>query len=218
MEIASYLEHTLLRPDASPEQIKQLCQEALDFGFKGVCIPPYYVGQAVQWLENKAPKIITVVGFPMGYATIAAKVEEVKRAVDEGADEIDVVANLAAIKDKRWSYVYNDIDSVTRATHLKGRTIKIILEMGLLNQEELQKLCKICGETGVDFVKTCTGFNNQVANLDMIRQLKQYLPQTKIKASGGIKTLEQAQQFIQAGAKRIGTSASLAMIKNHNPK
>jgi deoxyribose-phosphate aldolase len=151
----------------------------------------------------------------MGYTAISSKVEEVKRAIDEGADEIDMVANLCAVKDGKWAHVRNDIDSVTRATHLKGKIMKLILETALLSEEEIKKLCEICIDLGVNYVKTSTGINAAGANVESVKLLKQITAGSNIsiKASGGIKTKEFAEQLVLAGASRLGTSSSLEIIK-----
>ncbi|WCL82756.1 deoxyribose-phosphate aldolase [Saprospira sp. CCB-QB6] len=216
MNLADAIEHTLLKANASSSDIEQLCQEAVDNNFVGVCIPPFHVNTAKYFLSNfeQRPKIVTVIGFPMGYSTISAKVEEAKRATAEGADEVDMVVNIAAVMDGEWSYVQNDIDSVTRAVHLHGSTLKVILETSLLDNIQMQRLCDICMEIGVDYVKTSTGFQAG-ASPEVVRQLKGFLKgsNVKIKASGGIKTPEQALQLMQAGASRLGTSSGLELIQ-----
>jgi deoxyribose-phosphate aldolase len=158
--------------------------------------------------------IVTVIGFPMGYAATPAKVEEAKRAIQEGADEIDVVVNIAAIKDKNWSYVKNDINSLTTVAHLQGKIVKIIFETALLTEEEIKRLCKICNENEVNYVKTATGFNDVNTSPEIIRLLKHNInAEIKIKASGGIHTRAQALALIEAGASRIGASRSLQIIE-----
>ncbi len=209
-----YIEHTLLASNTDIQAIKTLCHQAMNNQFYGVCIPPYFVNYAAQILENSPVKIITVVGFPMGYSATPAKVEEVKKAIHEGADEVDVVVNICAIKDKNWAYVRNDIQSVTAAAHLQGRVIKIILETALLNEVELQQICDICNQNGVNFVKTATGFSEVNTTPEVIRLLKKYINKDiKIKASGGIRTKEQALALLEAGASRIGTSHGLQIIE-----
>lgn len=213
MELAKYIEHTLLKPNAVSSEIDQLCQDAINHQFKAVCVPPVFVKRAAKLLEDNPAKVVSVVGFPMGYSAIAAKVEEVKRAIGEGAQEIDAVINIAAAKDGQWSHVYNDIDSVTRATHLKGKVLKIIIEAGLLTPSELSKVCDICVGMGVDYIKTSTGFHGTGTTVSMVQNLRSMLPKhIKIKASGGIKTTELAQQLVNAGANSIGTSSGLTII------
>ena len=214
MELASYIEHTQLKPDTTLTQVKKLCQEAIDNNFAGVCIPPFYVADAAKYLENSDVKTITVVGFPMGYSAISAKVEEAKRSVDDGADEVDMVVNICAVKEGKWAHVKNDIDSVTRATHLKGKIMKVILETGLISQDDIRRLCEICIEVGVDYIKTSTGINAEGATVEIVSFIKKCIAGStlKIKASGGIKTEAFARQLIAAGASRLGTSSSLSII------
>jgi deoxyribose-phosphate aldolase len=215
MQLSNLIEHTLLKPDANLGQIGKLCEEARENSFVAVCIPPFYVPDAKIFLEDSSVNIVTVVGFPMGYTAISSKVEEVKRAIDEGADEIDMVTNICAVKDGKWAHVRNDIDSVTRATHLKGKIMKLILETALLSEEEIKKLCEICIDLGVNYVKTSTGINAAGANVEAVKFLKQITAGSNIsiKASGGIKTKEFAEQLVLAGASRLGTSSSLEIIK-----
>jgi deoxyribose-phosphate aldolase len=214
MEINKYLEHTLLKPDTSGAQITRLCEEAKQYNLKAVCVPPFFVKHASNQLENSLVRLVTVVGYPLGYSTISAKIEEVKRAVDEGVHEVDVVANIAAIKDNKWGYTQNDLDSATRAAHLHGKLVKIIVEADLLTNEELKRLCELCSEIGVNYIKTSSGYHNQVATPELVRRIKSYIlnPDIKIKASGGIRTFEQAQQLVEAGATRLGTSSALQIL------
>jgi len=208
MEFFKHLDYTLLKSTTDKQDIVALCQTAIIHKFKAVCIPPYYVKDAVSSLEGHQIKTATVIGYPMGYATTSAKVEEIKRAIDEGADELDVVINLCAVKDAAWSYVKNDIESMTRAVHLKGKVIKVIIEQGMLNAEELKMVCGFCAEIGCDYVKTSTGTTEGSVNPEMITQLRKHLPSNiKIKASGGIRSKEQVEALINAGADRIGTSS-----------
>ncbi len=213
MELASVIDHTILRPDCTPEDIQILCQEAKKYSFVAVCVPPYFVKNAVRILDESTVKVATVVGFPMGYACTPAKVEEVKRAVEEGADEVDVVVNICAVKNKHWSYVKNDIDSMAMATHSRGKIVKVILETGLLTEEEIKQLCEICNQVGVNFVKTSTGMNGEGATIKAVQFLREHLDDNiKIKASGGIRDKAATERFIEAGASRIGTSAGIQII------
>ncbi len=219
--MASFIDHTVLRADSTLDDIRKVCREAVQFKFPVVCVPPFYVKNAKEMLREEreeAPvKVATVIGFPMGYSTTAAKVEEIKRAIDDGASEVDVVINICAVKSELWNYVHNDIDSTVTAAHLKGKKVKIILETGLLTEEEIQKLCGICNEAKPDFVKTSTGFNGDGATVQMIGFLKDnLLPGIKIKASGGIRTREDALRLVEAGAKRIGSSASVRIMTDQD--
>ena len=212
MDINTYIEHTILKPDVTSTQIEELCQEAIKYEFAGVCIPPFFVKKAASILQDSTPKVVTVVGYPMGYDASPSKVEAAKRAIDDGADEIDMVVNIAAIKDENWSYVRNDIDSVTTAVHIKGKIIKVILETALLSGSEIKKACEICTDIGVNYVKTSTGMNGG-ATPEMVEYLKENINGIKIKASGGIRDKSAALQLIEAGTTRIGTSAGVAWVE-----
>lgn len=212
MSLSGLVDHTLLRPDCTLSEVEQLCKEAVEHRFAAVCIPPYYVKDAKNFVEGSEVKVATVVGFPMGYSATPAKVEEIKRAIDEGADELDVVINLGALKSGHWNYVQNDIESMTRAVHLKGKTIKIIIEAGLLTREETAKICSICEKSGVNYVKTSTGVAGG-ATVEMVTLLRSLLPKSiKIKASGGIRNTADALKLIAAGAERIGSSAGVELV------
>ncbi|MEM1124871.1 MAG: deoxyribose-phosphate aldolase, partial [Bacteroidota bacterium] len=189
IDLASVIDHTYLKADCSTADVKVLCNEALQHGFKAVCIPPYYVFQAKKILGESRVKICTVVGFPMGYSTTGAKVEEIKRACNDGVDELDVVVNVAAIKNNDWNTVSNDIESTAVISHLRGKQIKLIIEIGLLEEDEIVKVCDLATKSGVNFVKTSTGFNNTITTTSDIVYLRNLLPPAiKIKASGGIRT------------------------------
>lgn len=212
MDLSSYIDHTLLKPDCALSDIDQLCQEAAQHGFAAVCIPPYFVGHAAKVLQDQPVRISTVIGFPMGYASTPSKVEEIKRAIDEGAEEIDAVINLCAVKSKQWNYVSNDIESMTTAAHLKGKKIKIILETSLLQQHEIERLVELCLKAESDYLKTSTGVNGK-ASLETVRLLHQLAGgKAKVKAAGGIRTRWDAEQYVQAGADRIGSSAGVSIV------
>lgn len=216
MTISSYIDHTILKVDCTEADVKKLCEEAVQHQFAAICIPPYFIQYAAQTLRKigRKMKIATVIGFPMGYSSTPAKIEEIKRAIDDGADEVDAVVNVCAIKNKNWNYVANDIDSMTTAAHLKGKQIKIILETGLLNEEEIEHLAEILLKIKPDFAKTSTGFNGTGAELEKVLFLQKLLGnKIAIKASGGIRDLETASAFIEAGASRIGTSSGIAIVK-----
>jgi deoxyribose-phosphate aldolase len=210
MNLAQHIDFTLLKPDCTPEQIRQLCETALKHQFASVCIPPYFVKQAAELLTDKPVKIATVIGYPMGYSATPAKVEEIKKALDDGADEVDAVINICAVKSANWNYVRNDMDSMATAVHLKGKSIKIIIETGLLTEAEIQKVCELALEIKPNFIKTSTGINGEGATVPVVQLLQQQLKgKIKIKASGGIRTPEDARRLIEAGAARIGASSLL---------
>jgi deoxyribose-phosphate aldolase len=212
-ELAGHIEHTNLKPDCTKDDIVKLCEEALGHHFYGVCVPPYHVQTAKKELDKTNMKIITVIGFPLGYSTVASKVEEAKKAIISGADEVDMVMNIAAFKSGDYATVQNDIQAVTTACHLQNRHIKVIIETAYLTPEEIEKACHICSDCEVDYVKTSTGYAPAGAALDLVKLMRATLPaKIKIKASGGIKDADFAMQLLQAGANRIGTSHSLAII------
>jgi deoxyribose-phosphate aldolase len=214
-ELAGSIDHTLLKPDLTLAQIQLHCQEAANWKCAAVCIPPYFTRDAKRFLTqmDARTKVAVVTGFPMGYSAIAAKSEEIKRATDEGADEVDAVVNIAAIKNGHWNHVQNELDLLVRATHMKGVTLKLIVEASMLNDDELKHVCQLAGQAGVNFVKNSTGFFNGGATVDLIKKIRAYCdPKVQIKASGGIKTAADAQAMLQAGAVRIGTSATAAIL------
>jgi deoxyribose-phosphate aldolase len=216
-EIAQHIEQTILRPDTRLEDVKQLCEQAKKYGFGGVCIPPLYVREARRLLDDLSPRtrVVTVVGFPMGYSAIASKSEEIKRATEDGADEIDAVINIAAVKSGNWNLVSNDIEAMSLATNMRGRTLKLILECGLLTAEEIQRLALLASDSRVNWLKTGTGFHGHPTTPEMVSALRKIAPAAmKIKAAGGIRTLAEAQALLQAGADRIGTSAGVEMASS----
>ncbi len=214
MKMNQRIEHTILKPDTMESDIKKLCEEAIEHGFFGVCVPPYFVKLASIILKDSSVKIVTVAGFPLGYNTTPAKVEEARKAMDEGAHEIDMVMNIAALKNNDLNFVQNDIQSVATLVQLKGCKLKVIIETALLSNDEKVKACEICAKVGVDFVKTSTGFASSGAKLKDIELMRKNLPANiKIKASGGIKTKEQAKDLVKAGADRLGTSSGPDLIE-----
>ena len=203
-EILSRCDHTLLRTDAGSEEIRRLCDEAVKYGCASVCIPPCHVPGAKKYLAGRVP-VCTVIGFPNGYMTTAAKAFEAADAVQKGADEIDMVINLAMVKDADWQAVAEDIAAVRGPA--EGKAHKAITECCLLTEAEKLEMCRIVSESGADFIKTSTGFSTGGATRDDVALLrKNCAPQVKVKAAGGIKTLQDAEDFINLGAERLGTS------------
>lgn len=208
------IEQTILRPDTTLDDVRRLCDEALEHQFYGICIPPYYAQEGRRIL-NEQLKLVTVVGFPMGYSMIPSKVEEIKRALDDGADEIDAVINISAVKSGNWNHVKSEMDSMSRAVSLRGKVIKLIIETSLLTKDEILQILPIAEANNIDFIKTSTGFNGNGATEEIVTFLRKNLnPKIKIKASGGIKTFEQMQKMIEAGADRVGTSSGVDIILN----
>jgi deoxyribose-phosphate aldolase len=210
MEITPLIDYSLLKADVSWSDISKAVEETAEEGYAALCIPPYYVQKVKKAMPSDRenhPAVCTVIGFPLGYSKTSAKVEEVKKAIDEGADELDAVINICAVKDKEWAYIENDIDAMTRASHMRSKKIKIILETALLNSREIQKICEIINRQECDFAKTSTGFSTAGADATIIRLMRRLLnEQVQIKASGGIKTYAQALEMVEAGATRIGAS------------
>lgn len=214
IQIAEYIEHTQLKPDCTADDITRLCQEAVDHQLMGVCVPPFFVQHARNVIKKNPVKIITVVGFPLGYNSVSSKVEETKKAIISGAHEIDMVMNIAAFKSKDFASVQNDIQSVATACHLQNRQVKVIIETALLNEDEIRLACKLCADAEADFVKTSTGFSTSGATVEAVSIMRAALPaKIKIKAAGGIRDLEFARKLIAAGANRIGTSAGVKLVQ-----
>ncbi|MGV3503948.1 MAG: deoxyribose-phosphate aldolase [Adhaeribacter sp.] len=213
--IASYIDHTLLRPDADERMIVSLCQEAEAFHFAAVCIPPCYIRAAVGVLHHQHVKVATVVGFPLGYQTAEVKFFEAHKALGAGASEIDMVMNLAAFKSGKYAEVENEVGELATLCHFKEAQLKVIIETALLSEEEIKIACRLCAEAEADFVKTSTGFASRGASLADIRLMRESLPDhIRIKASGGIRDLAFARELIAAGADRLGTSAGIQLIKH----
>ena len=203
-EILARCDHTLLRVDATQAEIQKLCDEGIQYGCASVCIPPCHVAGAKRYVGDKLP-ICTVIGFPNGYMTTAAKAFEAADAVRNGADEIDMVINLAMVKDRCWDEVAADIAAVREST--QGKVLKVIIETCLLTDEEKIRLCQIVSDSGADYIKTSTGFSTGGAPREDVELLrKNSADHLKVKAAGGIKTLEDAEDMIRLGADRLGTS------------
>lgn len=213
-ELAPYLEHTVLKPDTATGDIARVCDEAARFGFAAVCIPPLFVRDARNMLgERSKTRLATVVGFPMGYSSISSKSDEIKRAMDEGASDIDAVLNISAVKSALWNHVGRDLDALTLATQSRGGVLKLILECGLLSTDELVRVIGMARDAGLPWLKTGTGFHGHNATPEMVKNLVRLSgDHFKIKAAGGIRTAVQAQALIDAGAHRIGTSAAMEML------
>ena len=215
--LGGYIDHTNLKPTASETHIRKLCEEAWIHAFGCVCVAPTYVPYVRDMLEFCPIKIeiCTVIGFPMGYHSPEAKLVEANQAIENGATELDVVMNLAKFKSMAYLSVRQEIEQLVRAAHAQAATLKVIIETAYLDVFELHTACEICAEAGADFVKTSTGFAPKGADLETVRLMRQILPKNvKIKASGGIQTRQQVQDFIEAGADRIGTSAGVQIVSN----
>ena len=215
MKLSKYIDHTGLKQDLSKEQVIKLCNEAKEHEFAAVVVNSYYVGLVAQQLKGTKVKVASVVGFPLGACTTATKVFETEDAIRDGADEIDMVINIGALKDKDYDVVRNDIQSVLAAARGKA-IVKVIIESCLLSEDEIVKVCEICVDAGADYVKTSTGFSTGGATIEAISLMKRTIKdKAYIKASGGIRTYEDAISFINAGADRIGTSNGVVIIEGN---
>ena len=213
MEINKYVDHTLLKPTALIEDIKKLCSEAKQYNFAAVCVPPPMIKIAKKELENSSIKIATVIGFPFGYSAIEAKIAESILAIIDGADELDVVINLIALKNNDWEYLANEINHLMPVIKQKNKVVKLIIESGVLTDEEIIRCCDLYGAAGVDFLKTSTGYTEKSASVHAVELMRLHLPDhVQIKASGGIKTYAFAKELIDAGATRIGCSAGVQIV------
>ena len=214
MNIAPYIDHTLLKQTTTLSGIENLCKEATEYGFAAVCVPPLYVKKAREFLENSEIKAATVIGFPFGYSAIEAKVAEIILAMVDGADELDIVANISAIKNGDWNFIANEINTIMPIVKNKNKIIKVIIESGVLTDDEIIKCCDIYGAAGVDYVKTSTGFAEKGASIHDVKLIRAHLADSvKIKASGGVRSYSFAKELINAGANRIGCSASVEIVK-----
>ncbi|HKH61037.1 MAG TPA: deoxyribose-phosphate aldolase [Flavitalea sp.] len=213
MNIASFIDHTVLKPTTTISDVKTLCNEAIEYGFAAVCIPPPLVKNAKAFLKGTEVKTATVIGFPFGYSNAKAKIFETRQAIDDGADEMDVVINLIALRGNAWSYLESEIKYIVEAIHKDRGVLKVIIESGILTNEEIVQCCEIYAKAGVDFVKTSTGYAEKGASLEAVQLMRQTLPSSiRIKASGGIRNYEFAKQLIGAGADRLGCSASVSIM------
>ena len=214
MQVASFIDHTLLKPTSTLFEIEKLCNEALQYGFAAVCVPPPFVNTCKIILGSTKIRTVTVVGFPFGYAASESKVAESVLALVDGADEIDMVINLIALRMNDWTYLQNEVELITGIIHQKGKLIKVIVESGILSQDEIIRCCEIFGPLKIDFMKTSTGYAEKGATVEAVQLMRKNLPShTRIKASGGIKSYGFAKQLIEAGADRIGCSASVEIVK-----
>ncbi len=213
--LSSYIDHTLLSATASETDIRKICEEAWIHQFKAVCVAPVYVPYVMEMMEFCPVKIevASVIGFPMGYSTTAAKVAEAREALQNGATELDVVMNLSRFKSMAYLSVREELKQLSDLAHEQNALLKVIIETAYLDGFDLYTACEICAEAKADFVKTSTGFAPSGADVEIVRKMRSILPaEVKIKASGGIKTYEQAIAMIEAGAERIGTSSGVAIV------
>jgi deoxyribose-phosphate aldolase len=217
MSIASYIDHTILKPNTIQAEIEKLCAEAVEFGFASVCVPPYFIKEAKKLTGDSKVRVATVIGFPFGYSDHTAKAAEVKQAIEEGADELDMVINVAALKNKDFKYLEEEIKAVTQQAAGSNAIIKLIIESGILTDEEIVACCELYKKYPVQFMKTSTGYAEKGATVEAVQLMRKHLPShIEIKASGGIRNYEFAKSLLDAGATRLGCSASVAIAKGEN--
>lgn len=214
MELNRMIDHTLLKPEATREQIKKLCEEALEYHFKSVCVNPFWVNYASEILKGSDVEVCTVIGFPLGANTTTLKAFETKEAVENGADEIDMVINIGLLKAEEYDLFEKDIKAVVDAA--KGKLVKVILETCLLSDEEIIKASELSMNAGADYVKTSTGFNSEGATVHAVKLMRQTVgDKLGVKASGGIRDLKKSMDMIENGASRLGVSAGIAIIREY---
>lgn len=210
-EILGHIDHTLLKAFSTWDQIKALCDDAVEYKTASVCIPPSFVKRAKETYGD-ALNVCTVIGFPLGYNTTAVKAFEVREAIADGASEVDMVINIGALKDKDYDYVQNEIAELKKAAG--DRVLKVIVETCYLTEEEKAKVCELVTNAGADYIKTSTGFGTGGATIEDINLFKAHIgPSVKMKASGGVKTVEDLEMFLDAGCERIGTSSAIGLLK-----
>jgi len=215
--INKYIDHTVLKPTCLVSDIEKLCAEAKQFDFAAVCVPPNFVKLAKEQVAGSNVKVATVIGFPFGYSATEAKIAEIILAMVDGADELDVVANISAIKNGDWAAIADEINHIMPIIRSKGKVVKIIIESGVLTDDEIVKCCDIYGVAGIDFLKTSTGYADKGASVETVKLFRKHLPDAvNIKASGGIRDYVTAKLMIDAGATRIGCSAGVAIVTGAN--
>lgn len=216
MNIANYIDHTILKPTTLVSDIEKLCAEAKEYHFAAVCVPPPFVRSAQHLIDGSNVKVATVIGFPFGYSSIEAKVAEVQQAIADGADELDIVINLTAVMHDDFEYLSKEITSCLQPIRLNNKVVKVIIESGILLDENIVACCQLYAKHKVDFIKTSTGYAEKGASVHAVNLIKNNIPEgILIKASGGIRTFGFAKELIDAGASRIGASASVAIVKDN---
>jgi len=214
MGIAGKIDHTILKPTTSLVEIEKLCSEAAAYGFATVCVPPPFVKRCKDILASTPVGVATVIGFPFGYSAIEAKIAESVLALVDGADELDMVINLVALKNGDWAYLEKEVRLILEVVRSKGKTLKVIIESGILTDEEIIKCCSLYGAAGIDYLKTSTGYAEKGASVAAVQLMRRHLPSgIKIKASGGIRNYDFAKELVDSGADRLGCSASVAIVE-----
>ena len=212
--LASYIDHTILKQTTTVSEVDKVCVEASMAGFVSVCIPPRYVAGAKKLLDGSKVKVATVIGFPLGYNATEVKVREIEEAIQMGADELDMVIDLCALKSGDWTHLTHELEACMKPVYQAGRVLKVIVESGMLTDSELIACCQLYGKYDIDFMKTSTGFSGTGATIHAVRMMREFLPaRIGIKASGGVRDYEFARQLIEAGATRLGCSSSMQIMK-----
>ncbi len=213
MQVNKYIDHTILKPTTTIADIEKLCEEAKQYGFAAVCVPPPFIKKSKELLDGSDVKVATVIGFPFGYSAVEAKLAETLLAIVDGVDELDIVINLITLKNNDWLYLANEINHLFPVIKEKGKTIKIIIESGVLTDDEIIKCCDLYGAAGIDYLKTSTGYAEKGASVHAVKLFRKHLPEAvQIKASGGIRDYQFAKELIDAGATRLGCSAGVAIV------
>ena len=217
LSINQYIDHTILKPTTLIADIEKLCNEATQYQFAAVCVPPNFIKKSKILTQGSGVKVATVIGFPFGYSAIEAKLAEVLLAIVDGADELDIVINISAIKNNDWQYLANEINHLMPIIIQNNKTVKIIIESGVLTDDEIIKCCQLYGVAGINYLKTSTGYAEKGATVEAVKLFRQHLPaHVQIKASGGIRDYAFAKKLIDAGATRLGCSASVAIVNGES--
>ena len=214
MQVNQFIDHTILKPTTLISDIEKVCAEAIEYQFAAVCVPPNFVKKAKELTKDSSVKVATVIGFPFGYSAIEAKLAESLLAIVDGADELDIVINISAIKNNDWEYLANEINHLMPVIKQNNKVVKIIIESGILTDDEIIKCCQLYGAAGIDYLKTSTGYAEKGASVHAVELFRKNLPpHIQIKASGGIRDYAFAKQLVDAGATRLGCSAGVAIVK-----
>ena len=214
MQVNQYIDHTILKPTTLISDIQKVCAEAIEYQFAAVCVPPNFVKKAKELTKESTVKVATVIGFPFGYSAIEAKLAESLLAIVDGVDELDIVINISAIKNNDWEYLANEINHLMPIIKKNNKVVKIIIESGILTDDEIIKCCQLYGAAGIDYLKTSTGYAESGASVHAVELFRKNLPSNiQIKASGGIRDYAFAKQLVDAGATRLGCSAGVAIVK-----
>ena len=219
INLASYIDHTLLKQTTTLAEVDKLCIEASKENFVAICIPPKYVQDAKKLLDGSKVKVATVIGFPLGYNVTDVKLREINDAIEMGADELDMVHDLCALKNGNWALLAHEVESCLKPILDAGKVMKVIIETGILTDNEIIKCCELYSHFKIDFIKTSTGYADAGASVTAVKLIRKHIPHRMgIKASGGIKTYAFAKELIDAGATRIGCSASMQIMKEYRER